>query len=132
MILPCSGVGKVYGTISRAAAYKIIEQLRPEKTLISCLPLLVVGDDDAKRIVQENPCIVINGCPTGCAEIAVKNASGKIVHTVNVRNVLKENRDLKPNQTAIRELDPKGQKIAEIIADKIAQEVDRILESEGG
>ncbi|WXG39760.1 MAG: putative zinc-binding protein [Candidatus Freyarchaeum deiterrae] len=132
MVLPCSGVGKVFGTITREAAYKVVEQLRPEKTLITCLPLLVVGDDDARRLVQENLCIVINGCPTECAELAVKNAGGRIVNKVNVTSVLKENRDLKPNQTAIRELDPKGKRLAEIMAQKIALEIDRILESEGG
>jgi len=132
VVLPCSGVGKVYGTIARDAAYRIIEQLRPEKTLITCLPLLVVGEEDARRIVQENPCIVINGCPTGCAELAVKNSGGKIVQSVNVTSFLKENRELKPSQTAIRDLDSKGQRLAEVIAEKIAQEVDRILDLEGG
>jgi uncharacterized metal-binding protein len=132
VVLPCSGVGKVYGTISREAAYKAVEELKPEKTSITCLPLLVVGDDDAEKLVQENPCIVINGCPSGCATLATKKAGGKIVQIIDVTKMLKENRDLKPNQMAIRELDPKGKKLAEIIAEKISQEVDRILDSEEG
>lgn len=132
VILPCSGVGKVYGTISREAAYEAVEQLKPEKTSITCLPLLVVGDEDAKRMVQENPCIVINGCPSGCATLATKNAGGKIVQVIDVTKMLKENRELKPDQTAIRELDPKGKKLAEIIAEKISKEVDKILDSEKG
>ncbi|MEM3587648.1 MAG: putative zinc-binding protein [Candidatus Jordarchaeaceae archaeon] len=132
VILPCSGVGKVYGTISREAAYKVIEELKPEKTAITCLPLLVVGDEDAKRMVQENPCIIINGCPSGCATLATKNARGKIVQVIDVTKMLKENRALKPDQMAIRELDPKGKKLAEIIAEKISKEVDKILDSKGG
>ncbi|MGQ9722491.1 MAG: putative zinc-binding protein [Candidatus Jordarchaeum sp.] len=130
VVLPCSGVGKVYGTISREAAYKAVEQLKPEKTSITCLPLLVVGDEDAERMVQENPCIVINGCPSGCAELATKNAGGNVVQIIDVTKMLKENRDLKPNQMTIRELDPKGKRLAEIIAEKISREVDRILDSE--
>ncbi len=132
VVLPCSGVGKVYGTISREAAYKAVEELKLGKTSITCLPLLVVGDDDAEKLVQENPCIVINGCPSGCATLATEKAGGKIVQIIDVTKVLKENRDLKPNQMAIRELDPKGKKLAEIIAEKISQEVDRILDSEEG
>ncbi|MEM2135464.1 MAG: putative zinc-binding protein [Candidatus Jordarchaeaceae archaeon] len=135
VVLPCSGVGKVYGTISREAAYKAVEELKPEKTSITCLPLLVVGDENAKKMVQENPCIVINGCPSGCAALAAEKAGGNIVEIIDVTKVLKDNRDLKPNQMAIRELDPKGKKLAEIIAEKISQEVDRILDSdkeEGG
>nr|MDO8078307.1 putative zinc-binding protein [Candidatus Freyarchaeota archaeon] len=133
VILPCSGVGKVYGTIAREAAYMTIEQLRPDKTLTVCLPRLVVeDDDDARRIVRENPCIVINGCPSKCAEFAAETAGGKIVGELNVTSVLRENRDLKPSQMAIRELDPKGRRLAEVVAEKVSREVDRILGSEGG
>ena len=32
VIVPCSGIGKTYGTVSREAAYDLVEELRPETT----------------------------------------------------------------------------------------------------
>jgi hypothetical protein len=32
MVVPCSGIGKTYGTVSREAAYEVTEDLRPGAT----------------------------------------------------------------------------------------------------
>ena len=32
VIVPCSGIGKTYGTVSREAAYVLTEEIRPEET----------------------------------------------------------------------------------------------------
>ncbi len=44
VIVPCSGIGKTYGTVSREAAYELIEDLRPETAQLVPLSLLVLGD----------------------------------------------------------------------------------------
>ena len=41
IIVPCSGVGKPFGTITREAAYQVTEEDRPERTQIVPLSLLV-------------------------------------------------------------------------------------------
>ena len=31
VVVPCSGIGKPFGTVSREAAYELCEELRPEE-----------------------------------------------------------------------------------------------------
>lgn len=54
-VLPCTGVGQVVGTIARQAAYLVCEDMRPENTVLLCLPALV-------REVQEDIAMV-RRCP---------------------------------------------------------------------
>ncbi len=42
VIVPCSGIGKSYGTISREAAYVVTEDLRPDASGVVALSLLVL------------------------------------------------------------------------------------------
>ena len=51
VIVPCSGIGKTYGAVSREAAYDITEDLRPEQTRLIPLALLVLGDQESRAIV---------------------------------------------------------------------------------
>ena len=37
VIVPCSGIGKTYGTVSREAAYEVTEDLRPGSTRLVAL-----------------------------------------------------------------------------------------------
>ncbi|MBS7247913.1 MAG: putative zinc-binding protein [Candidatus Jordarchaeales archaeon] len=131
VVLPCSGVGKTYGSIAREAAYRVIEELRPDVTLTVCLPKLIVDDVGARRLVRDNACIVINGCPSKCASFAVESAGGKPAVVFEVTKLLREYRNLKPDRSSVIELDEKGRKLAEVIAEKVSGEVDRILNSEG-
>ena len=47
-IVPCSGIGKAYGTVSREAAYAVTEDLCPETTQLVALSRLVLGDETAR------------------------------------------------------------------------------------
>lgn len=47
-IVPCSGIGKTFGTVSREAAYAVVEDLRPDRTELVALSLLVLGDEAAR------------------------------------------------------------------------------------
>lgn len=131
VVLPCSGVGKTYGSIAREAAYIVLEELKPDVTLTVCLPRLIVDDGDARQLVRDNACIVINGCPSKCASFALESAGGKPATAIEVTRLLREYRDLKPDRASVIELDEKGRRLAEVIAEKISAEVDRILNSGG-
>ena len=48
IIVPCSGIGKPYGTVSREAAYEVTDDLRPEQTQLVPLALLVLGEEEAQ------------------------------------------------------------------------------------
>ena len=55
IIVPCSGIGKPYGTVSREAAYDVTEDLRPGQTQLVPLALLVLGDEESRSVVAEIP-----------------------------------------------------------------------------
>ncbi len=67
IIIPCSGIGKAFGSVGREAAYVVTEELRPGCTQTVCLSLLTLGDEEARRQVRKHPTITIDGCPTACA-----------------------------------------------------------------
>ena len=74
VIMPCSGIGKTYGTVSREAAYEVIDNLRPDSTQLVALSLLVMGDEEARTIVADNPTVTIDGCKLACASKMVEES----------------------------------------------------------
>ncbi|MBP1610977.1 MAG: hypothetical protein H6Q04_3212 [Acidobacteria bacterium] len=41
LVIPCSGIGKVHGLLTREAAYLVTDEIAPEQTETICLGLLV-------------------------------------------------------------------------------------------
>ena len=122
IVIPCSGIGKSLGTVGRAATYKVIEQLRPNDTRTVCLALLTMGDPEARRLVKENPCISIDGCPAQCSKKNIEASKGDLTYSLMVTDILRENRGLKPE--GVIQLNAQGEKLAEIVARKIVEKVD--------
>lgn len=125
IIIPCSGIGKAFGSISRDATYEVTENLRKDTTQTLCLALLVSGDEDSLQLVRNNKCITVDGCPLQCAEKNVKIAGGDLASSFRVVDAYKENRHLKPRSVTF--LDPDGQQMALAVAEKIAKNVDDLL-----
>lgn len=128
VVVPCSGIGKSLGTVGRVATYKVIERMKPEETRTVCLALLTMGDDDALKLVRENPCIAVDGCPAQCSKKNIEASMGKLAHNIVVTDVLRKNRALKPD--GVIELNDQGDKLAEIIARALSEKVDEILHKE--
>jgi uncharacterized metal-binding protein len=122
IVIPCSGIGKSLGTVGRAATYKVTEQLRPNDTRTVCLALLTMGDPEARRLVKENPCISIDGCPAQCSKKNIEASKGDLAYSLMVTDILRENRGLKPE--GVIQLNAQGEKLAEIVARKIVEKVD--------
>jgi uncharacterized metal-binding protein len=78
VIVPCSGIGKTFGTVSREAAYELCENLRPDDTTLVALSKLVLGDSTARETVAQNPVVTIDGCKQRCAAKLVKQSGGTI------------------------------------------------------
>ena len=76
VIVPCSGIGKTYGTVSREAAYEVTEELKPSQTQLVALSLLVLGNEEARAAVAQNPTITIDGCKLACATKMVEESGG--------------------------------------------------------
>ena len=124
LIIPCSGIGKPFGTIGRDATFRVVDELRKGKAETNCLSLLVMGDEGATRQIRESRCIAVDGCPLACARKNIEIAGGTITAYFRVMDLLRENRGLRPKQVTF--LDEDGQKLSEMLAEKIASKVDEL------
>lgn len=124
VVIPCSGIGKVYGALSRETAYELADRVRPDKVLLTCLPLLMIADEQAMQLVMENPVITIDGCPLGCAHKCVESHGIEVAKICQAISFYVAHKDLKPEGVA--ELDETGRKLAAIAADELASAVDEL------
>ena len=125
VIVPCSGIGKPTGSVSREAAYELCDELRPTTTDLVALSKLVLGEKDAKERVCAAPAITIDGCKLMCAAKLVKLSGGKVAREVGVLDVYREHKDLKPE--GIAELNQQGKQLAQLIAKEAAVIVDELV-----
>ncbi|HOT29375.1 MAG TPA: putative zinc-binding protein [Candidatus Ozemobacteraceae bacterium] len=128
VVLPCSGIGKAYGALSREIAYELAERVRPDKTAMTCLPLLVISDSDALKLVRENPVITIDGCPLECARKSLEAVGAKPAHACQSFKFYVAHKELKPEGVA--QLNEAGRKLAGLAADELAATVDRLIAGE--
>jgi len=126
VIIPCSGIGKSLGTIGRKATYKVVDELCPKNTRTTCLALLTMGDQETLKMIRENPCITIDGCPSKCAQKNVEASNGRLIKSFLVTDTLRNHRNLKPD--GIIELNPEGCELANALAKEVAKAVDEIKE----
>ncbi len=124
VIVPCSGIGKTYGTVSREAAYEVIEELRPETSQLVALSMLVLGEEKARAAVAYSPAITIDGCKLACATKMVQESGGQVARDFAVLDVYRQNRKLKPQ--GIAELNEGGQQLAHVLAEEISVVVDAL------
>lgn len=122
VIIPCSGIGKTYGTVSREAAYVITEDLRPEHTQLVALSMLVMGDDSAEQAVKDYPSVTIDGCKLACASKMVAELGGELLREVTVLDVYRRHKQFKPQ--GIAELNEGGLNLARALAEEVAELVD--------
>jgi uncharacterized metal-binding protein len=123
LIVPCSGIGKTYGTVAREAAYILTEDLRPETAQLIPLTLVVLGDEEVGKTLLNLPAIAIDGCKLACAANAVAQAGGKVSHAIQVLDVYRRHRELKPD--GIAELNENGRRLAEALATEAAELLDQ-------
>jgi uncharacterized metal-binding protein len=124
VIVPCSGIGKSFGSVSREAAYELCEVLRPDDTSLLALSKLVLGEEDACERVRSSPAITIDGCKLMCAATLVRLKAGTVVREVAVLDTYRRHKDLKPE--GIAELNEAGQRLARVVAGEIAETIDQI------
>ncbi len=127
VIVPCSGIGKTYGSVSREAAYDVTEDLRPADTQLVPLSLLVLGDEAARAAVAHHSAITIDGCKLACATKMVKESGGEVAKAYAVLEVYRRYKPFKPQ--GIAELNEGGQQLAHALAEEIAQDVDALTPS---
>jgi len=127
VIVPCSGIGKSYGTVSREAAYEVSEDLRPESTQLVALSLLVLGDEEARAAVAAHAAVTIDGCKLACAAKMVQESGGQVAQGFAVLDTYRRHRESKPQ--GISELNEGGRQLAHALADEITVAVDELIAS---
>lgn len=119
LVVPCSGIGKVHGLISREAVYQVTDKLIPELSDTICLALLVTGDAETQARVRQHPCITVDGCPKLCAKKNVELSGGEVALGVRVYDTLKRHRGAQFGSPTM--LSEQGWVAADEIATEIAQ-----------
>jgi uncharacterized metal-binding protein len=124
-IVACSGEELPEGTVTRLAALKVLEQLRPADTVTICLPLFLAGGEGDRAFAKFYPTIAVDGCELRCAAKATEMYSGKPAAGVVVSELVAENGLPKPQGK--RKLDEAGLQAVEVTSNRIAGLVDEIL-----
>ena len=125
LVIPCSGVGKVHGLISREAVYRITDDLLPGQADTVCLALLVAGDAETKEKVQSIPCVTLDGCPKLCAFKNVELSGGKVSSQVRTYDVMKRYRGA--NFGTATSLSETGWQVVEELAADVVQNASQPL-----
>jgi hypothetical protein len=125
-IIACSGEEMAEGTVTRLAALKVLEELRPEDTVTICLPLFLAGGEGERAFARFYPTIAIDGCELRCAARATAQYSGKPAASVVVSDVVREAGLERPDGR--RRLNEAGRQAVSATAERVAELVDELLE----
>jgi len=91
-VIPCSGIGKALGLISRETVLQVTNNLSKDEAETVCLAHVVTGDKDAVDKVKNQICITVDGCPALCAAKSVEHAGGIIKAKYRVVDEMKKHR----------------------------------------
>jgi glycine cleavage system H protein len=119
-ILPCNGLDKCAGCITKEVAIKLIETTDSE---IICPVLYRAADARYNKIAEEKPLLVLDGCATRCASKLASEKGLKITKKINISDEAKANnltigKSLKLGESELN--------LVNIITDKLAKQEDKI------
>jgi uncharacterized metal-binding protein len=124
-IVACSGEELPAGTVTRLAALKVLEELRPADTVTICLPLFLAGGEGDRAFARFYPTIAVDGCEKRCAARATELYSNRPAVSIVLDDVLAA-RGL-PRPQGLRRLTPESQPAVDVLAEAVAAEVDRLM-----
>jgi uncharacterized metal-binding protein len=125
-IVACSGEELPQGTVTRLAALKVLEQLRPEDTVTICLPLFLAGGEGDRAFARFYPTIALDGCAKRCAALGTERYSGKPAASLVVDDLIAELGLGQPEGR--RRLNAAGLQAVDAVAGRVAEVVDGLLE----
>lgn len=123
-IIACSGEEIPEGTVTRLAALKVLESLRPHQTVTICLPLFLAGGPGDRAFARFHPTIAVDGCEKRCAARSTGLYSGRPAVSIVVSDERSENSS---RLGTARRLTETGMKAVNEVADQIARHVDQLL-----
>ncbi len=125
-IIACSGEELTEGTVTRLAALRVLEELRPSDTVTICLPLFLAGGEGDRAFARFYPTIALDGCEKRCAARGTEMYSGKPAASVVVSELIHQNS--LPQPRGMRKLDEAGRYIVNFSAEHVANLVDDLLD----
>ena len=124
-IISCSGEELAEGTVTRLAALKVLEKLRPHDTVTICLPLFLAGGEGDRAFARFYPTIAIDGCEKRCAYRGTEMYSNKPAVSIVVTDLVVQQNLVSPQGK--RKLDEAGMQVVDVIAQQVSDQVDRLL-----
>jgi uncharacterized metal-binding protein len=125
-IVACSGEEMAEGTVTRLAALRVLENLRPADTVTICLPLFLAGGEGDRAFARFYPTIAVDGCELRCAARATEKYSGVPAASIVVTDVVTEAGLGQPEGR--RRLNEAGKQAVEATAAHMAFMVDELLD----
>ncbi|MGC9159162.1 MAG: putative zinc-binding protein [Terracidiphilus sp.] len=125
-IISCSGEALPEGTISRLATRRVLELLRPDRTVTLCLPLFLAGNEGERNFARTHPTITVDGCEKQCAKWGTEKHSGPVSVALVVPEILQSTAGCHCSTRALTEEDTEA---VWAVAERIAAEVDSVLAS---
>jgi uncharacterized metal-binding protein len=122
-IVACTGMGKALGTIARQVAYKVVDELRPGKTVLICIPSLTAGVGEYKSVLQKYPSIILDGCVERCATKIISSNSANIGAKVFLPQMVAKY-GLRPQSRT--DLGEEGERLVAKIAEEVASLADQL------
>jgi uncharacterized metal-binding protein len=124
-VVSCSGEAIPEGTVSRLATRRVLELLRPDKTVTICLPLFLAGNEGERNFAKTHPTITVDGCPKQCARWGTEQNSGPVSGALVVSEIL--GTAANGCSRSLRGASQPDKEAVWTVAEHIAAEVDRIL-----
>lgn len=128
-IISCSGETIPEGTISRLAARRVLERLRPNVTVTLCLPLFLAGNDAERNFARTHPTIALDGCAKQCAKWGTEKHSGPVSGALVISDML--GTESSACNRSSRGASPVDEAAICTVAERVAAEVDTILAKMG-
>ena len=124
-IIACSGEELPEGTVTRLAALRVLEQLRPGDTVTICLPLFLAGGEGDRAFAKFYPTIAIDGCEKRCAYRGTEQYSNRPAVGIVVTDLIAQQGLEQPQGR--RKLNAAGMQAVERTAELAAGKVDELL-----
>ena len=126
LVIPCSGIGKPIGTVSRETTYEIVENLVKGKTETVCLALLTSQDKETIDKVKNNYVITLDGCARHCAKKNTEQCGKISDKSYMILKFAAANPDKKPQ--GLIDIGDGGKALVDTISDTIAKDVESLME----
>jgi uncharacterized metal-binding protein len=124
-LISCSGEELPEGTVTRRAVRKVLEALRADDTVTLCLPLFLAGGEEERSFARYYPTIAVDGCDKRCAARATEKYSAEPAASIVVTDIGRESGS--EDIGTARRLNETGLRLTDVVAEKIAEQTDRLL-----